>query len=165
MTEPRFHVVFFQPEIPPNTGSTGRLCLATGSRLHLVRPLGFNLDDKQLLRAGLDYWPEIDLRVWDDFADLQAEAGPDARFFYFSTKATRAHWDAKFQPGDYLVFGPESRGLPESMIFNAPEEHRIRIPMEPNARSLNLATSAGIGLYEALRQIEHAADAQQTNAR
>lgn len=146
-------MVLYQPEIPPNTGNVGRLCLAAGARLHLIRPLGFSLDSKQLLRAGLDYWPEVDLALWDNFPALQAAAGPDARFFYFTTKATRAHWDARFAPGDYLVFGPETRGLPESLIFAAPEEGRLRIPMETKARSLNLATSVGIGLYEALRQI------------
>jgi tRNA (cytidine/uridine-2'-O-)-methyltransferase len=155
--EPRLHVVLYQPEIPPNTGNIGRLCLAAGARLHLIRPLGFSLDAKQLLRAGLDYWAEVDVRLWDSFADLRAdaEAGGAARFFYFTTKASRAHWEAAFQAGDYLVFGPETRGLPESLIFAAPEGFRLRIPMEASARSLNLATAAGIGLYEALRQVSN----------
>lgn len=152
-TEPLLNVVLYQPEIPPNTGNVGRLCLAAGARLHLIRPLGFSLDSKQLQRAGLDYWPEVDLHLWDDFAALQTAARPDARYYYFTTKATLAHWDAEFAMGDYLVFGPETRGLPESLINSAPEAHRLRVPMEPQARSLNLATSVGIGLYEALRQV------------
>lgn len=147
-----FHIVLVHPEIPHNTGSAGRLALATGSRLHLVRPLGFSLDDKQVKRAGLDYWPEVDLRMWDSFAELQAAADPAARFWLLSTKAAGAHWDADFKDGDYLVFGCETKGLPEAMI-HAAGERAVRIPMvEGGTRSLNLATAVAIVLYEAVRQ-------------
>lgn len=145
------HVVLVEPEIPPNTGNIARLCLAAGARLHLVEPLGFSLDDRALRRAGMDYWPEVDVRRWPDLGALRAEAG-EARFYFFTTKTTRVYWDATFHDGDYLVFGRETRGLPESLL--AAEEPRcLTIPMAPGARSLNLATSAGIALYEATRQI------------
>jgi len=145
------HIVLVAPEIPHNAGAAGRLALATGARLHLVKPLGFSLDDKQVRRAGLDYWPEVDLRVWEDFAALQAAADPAARFWMLSTKAERTHWEADFRDGDYLVFGRESRGLPEAMV-RAAGERALRIPMaEGGARSLNLSTAVAIVLYEALR--------------
>jgi len=148
-----FHIVLVHPEIPHNTGSAGRLALATGARLHLVRPLGFSLDDKQVKRAGLDYWQDVDLRMWDSFAELQAAADPAARFWLLSTKATTAHWDAGFKDGDYLVFGCETKGLPEAMIGDA-GERAVRIPMvEGGTRSLNLATAVAITLYEAVRQV------------
>lgn len=145
------HVVLYQPEIPHNTGAVGRLCLATGARLHLIKPLGFSLDDKQIKRAGLDYWPEVDVRVWDSFEALQEEAtSSGAPFFYLTTKTQQSHWDASYPRECYLVFGPESRGLPESLLKeNATTCHRI--PME-GTRSLNLATAVGIVLYEAMRQ-------------
>jgi tRNA (cytidine/uridine-2'-O-)-methyltransferase len=145
------HIVLVAPEIPHNAGAAGRLALATGARLHLVKPLGFSLDDKQVRRAGLDYWPEVDLRVWEDFAALQAAADPAARFWMLSTKAERTHWEADFRDGDYLVFGRESRGLPEAMV-RAAGARALRIPMaEGGARSLNLSTAVAIVLYEALR--------------
>lgn len=145
------HVVMVMPEIPHNAGAAGRLALATGARLHLVKPLGFSLADKQVRRSGLDYWKEIDLRVWDSFAELRAAADPDARFWFLSTKARRSHWDADFRAGDHLVFGCESRGLPEAMVREAGEQ-AIRIPMKDGAtRSLNLSTAIGITLYEAIR--------------
>lgn len=145
------HIVLYQPEIPHNTGAVGRLCLASGARLHLIKPLGFSIDDKQLKRAGLDYWKEVDVRVWDQFEDLQAEAeASGAPLFYLTTKTTRAHWDAPFPPECYLVFGPETRGLPESLLTAHPD-HCFRIPML-GTRSLNLATAVGIVLYEAVRQ-------------
>jgi len=152
---PPFHVVLVEPEIPPNTGNIGRLCVAAGARLHLVKPLGFHLDDKALARAGLDYWADLDWRVWESLSDLQAAAcsgSEPARFFYFTTKSDRLYWDAAFEPGDYLVFGRETRGLPESLL----EEEAARcltIPMASEARSLNLATAVGIALYEAVRQV------------
>lgn len=148
------NIVLYQPEIPHNTGAVGRLCLATGSRLHLIKPLGFTLDDKQLKRAGLDYWAEVEVRVWESFDGLRAAAATGAEFFFLTTKATRAHWDAALTPDDcYLVFGPETRGLPDSLL--APEAARtIRIPMQ-GTRSLNLATAVGIVLYEAMRQRSH----------
>ncbi len=145
------HVVLYQPEIPHNTGAVGRLCLATGARLHLIKPLGFNLDDKQIKRAGLDYWPEVDVRVWDSFEALQQDAASGgAPFFYLTTKTQQSHWDAKYPQECYLVFGPESRGLPESLLKEN-EATCHRIPMQ-GTRSLNLATAVGIVLYEAMRQ-------------
>ncbi len=147
-----FHVVLVAPEIPPNTGNIGRLCLATGARLHLVGPLGFSLDDRALKRAGLDYWPEVDVREWDSLADLQRDAGEAARFFYLTTKTGRSHWSAEFRDGDYLVFGSETRGLPESLLA-ANEPQCLTIPqLSEKVRSLNLATAVGIVLYEAVRQ-------------
>ena len=144
------HVVLIEPEIPPNTGNIGRLCLATGAALHLVGPLGFSLDDRTLLRAGLDYWKDVDCRRWADFSSLQAAADPTARFFFFTTKTDRAYWDAAFRSGDYLVFGRESKGLPESLLRTHPEQC-LTIPQR-GVRSLNLATAVGIALYEAVRQ-------------
>lgn len=146
------HVVLIEPEIPPNTGNIARLCLATGARLHLVGPLGFSLEDKFLLRAGMDYWQHCDVKVWNGFAELQA-SDPEARFFYFTTKAIRTYWDESFWEGDYLVFGRETRGLPESLLLANPESC-LTIPILEQARSLNLATAAGIVLFEALRQIQ-----------
>ena len=145
------HIVLYQPEIPHNTGAVGRLCLATGSRLHLIKPLGFSLEDKQLKRAGLDYWAEVDVHVWNSFDEMRAAAVVDAEFYFLTTKASQIFWNAKLTPGEcYLVFGPETRGLPESLLASDPT-HCLRIPME-GTRSLNLATAAGIVLYEAMRQ-------------
>ena len=107
-----FKVVLIEPEIPPNTGNVGRLCLATCSTLHLVKPLGFSLDDRQLKRAGLDYWGDVDLKTWDSFAELQGAQAADTRYFFLTTKTKRAYCDVKFQPGDFLVFGRETKGLP-----------------------------------------------------
>ncbi len=143
------HVVLIEPEIPPNTGNIGRLCLATGAVLHLVGPLGFAIDDRTLKRAGLDYWKDVECRRWPDFAALQASAGT-ARFFYLTTKTRQAYWDQAFQDGDYLVFGRESKGLPETLL-NAHPEQCLTIPQQ-GVRSLNLATAVGIVLYEATRQ-------------
>ena len=144
-----FNVVLVEPEIPPNTGNVGRLCLAAKSTLHLVKPLGFSLDDRQLRRAGLDYWEDVDLKIWDSLEALERK-NPAARFFYVTTKTNRAYWDAQFRPGDFLVFGRETKGLPESLL--AAHDHIcITIPME-GTRSLNLATAVGIVLFEAIRQ-------------
>lgn len=145
------HVVLVEPEIPPNTGNIGRLCLAAGARLHLVGPLGFSLDDRSLKRAGLDYWAELDLREWESLEALKNEAGLGARFFYLTTKTERPYWSAAFRDGDYLVFGPETRGLPESLLA-AQTDACLTIPQQAG-RSLNLATAVGIVLYEAVRQL------------
>lgn len=143
------HVVLFQPEIPHNTGAIGRLCLASGARLHLIRPLGFSLDDKQLKRAGLDYWQEVDVRVWDAWEELRAQADAGAVFRFIECQGQSDYWDADLTtPECYLVFGPETRGIPPSVIDPA---RCLRIPMQ-GTRSLNLATAAGIVMYEALRQ-------------
>jgi tRNA (cytidine/uridine-2'-O-)-methyltransferase len=145
-----FNVVLVEPEIPPNTGNVGRLCLATGSALHLVKPLGFSLEDRQLKRAGLDYWKNVDLRTWDSFAELQAAQPADSRYFFLTTKTERAYYDVKFQRGDFLVFGRETKGLPENLLA-ANFDNCITIPMQ-GARSLNLATAVAIVLFEAVRQ-------------
>jgi tRNA (cytidine/uridine-2'-O-)-methyltransferase len=145
------HIVLVEPEIPPNTGNIARLCLAAGASLHLVEPLGFSLDEKALRRAGMDYWHLCDVKRWGSLEDLQA-AESTRRFFYFTTKASGVYWTETFRDGDFLVFGRESRGLPESLL-KANAEKCLTIPMAPEARSLNLATSVGIVLYEAKRQI------------
>lgn len=146
-----FNIVLIEPEIPPNTGNIARLCAATGAVLHLVGPLGFSIDDRYLKRAGLDYWEFVSLKQWPDLESLQASA-PDGRFFYLSTKVARSYLQAGFQAGDYIVFGKETRGLPEDLLA-ANSDSAITIPMPAGAvRSLNLSTSAGIVLYEALRQ-------------
>ena len=145
-----FNVVLVEPEIPPNTGNIGRLCLATRATLHLVRPLGFSTDDRTLKRAGLDYWREVDVRFWDSLGELVAAQEPDARFFYLTTKSDRPYHAICFVPGDFLVFGRETKGLPESLLRqNA--EHTLTIPMH-GTRSLNLATAVAIVLFEAVRQ-------------
>ena len=144
-----FNVVLVEPEIPPNTGNVGRLCLATESTLHLVGPLGFSLEDRQLRRAGLDYWEDVDVKMWNS-VDALRKANPKARFFFVTTKTKRAYWDVKFQSGDFLVFGRETKGLPESLL-SANAEHCVTIPMH-GTRSLNLATAVAIVLYEAVRQ-------------
>ncbi len=151
------HIVLIEPEIPPNTGSVGRLCLATGSHLHLVGPLGFSLEDRELRRAGLDYWAEVKVSRWACFDELRA-ANPDGRFFFLTTKAARRYWDVRFADGDFLVLGRESKGLPEPLLA-ANAENCITIPMRPSStRSLNLATSVAIVLYEAVRQVGFSAE-------
>ncbi len=148
-TDP-FHIVLVEPEIPPNTGNIARLCAATHTRLHLVQPLGFSLDEKHLRRAGMDYWERVQWQLWSDWEALSPNIPAD-RLHLFTTKATCSHWDAVFQPGDWLVFGRETRGLPESLLARY-ADRCLRIPMAEEERSLNLGTSAGIALYEALRQ-------------
>ena len=145
-----FHVVLVEPEIPGNTGNISRLCAATGCKLHLVRPLGFSTDDKHLKRAGLDYWHLLEIYYHDSFAELQA-LYPAGRFFCHTTKATRFHSDAHFQDGDFLVFGKETAGLPQSILNQYPEQC-IRLPMKEGARSLNLSNAVAVAVYEALRQ-------------
>ena len=147
-----FNLVLVAPEIPHNAGAAGRLCLATGSTLHLVRPLGFSLDDKQVRRAGLDYWKNVKLKVWDSLEELLEMAAPD-KVWFLSTKGTTAHWDVPFAAEDYLVCGCETRGLPESLLASF-SDRLIRIPMtEDGTRSLNLATAAAVALYEGMRQV------------
>jgi tRNA (cytidine/uridine-2'-O-)-methyltransferase len=148
-----FNVVLVRPEIPPNTGNIGRLCLATQSTLHLVKPLGFSLDDRQLKRAGLDYWDEVSLKLWDSLDALQSSQSRDANYFFLTTKSKRPYYEVRFQRDDFLVFGPETKGLPENLLM-ANEDRCISIPMH-GTRSLNLATAVGIVLFEAVRQ-QHA---------
>ncbi len=146
------NVVLYEPEIPPNTGSVARLCAATGSPLHLIEPLGFKIDDKHLKRAGLDYWPHVDLRVhrsWEDFIRRHG----DGSLRFFSKKAARSYVTARFCDDDFLVFGPETRGLPEDLLA-ANDANSYVIPMmSPAVRSLNLANAVSIVLYEGLRQL------------
>lgn len=146
-----FHIVLVEPEIPPNTGNIGRLCLAADAHLHLIEPLGFSIDDRQLQRAGLDYWKSVRLSVWPSFEKFRTAQPGDARLWYLTTKSKRSYWDAAFRDGDYLVFGRETKGLPAELLAANPDT-TLTIPMTDRTRSLNLATSAGIVLYEALRQ-------------
>jgi tRNA (cytidine/uridine-2'-O-)-methyltransferase len=146
------HVVLFEPEIPPNTGSVARLCAATLTPLHLIEPLGFKIDDKHLKRAGLDYWEFVDLHVHTSWDDFLSDAKP-SRLLYFSKKAQRSYTSVSYDDDDYLVFGPETRGLPEQMRA-ANEDHTLRIPMMGSGvRSLNLSNAVSIVLYEGLRQL------------
>ena len=145
-----FNIVLVEPEIPQNAGNIARTCAATGSVLHMVRPFGFEISDKYLKRAGLDYWNLVDIRYYDSFAEVR-ERNKDARFFFFTTKAKKAHSDVTFQDGDFLVFGKETKGLPEELLVEN-EETCVRIPMIGEARSLNLSNSVAVAVYEALRQ-------------
>jgi len=147
-----FEIVLVHPEIPQNTGAIGRLCVSTGTRLHLIEPLGFSLEDKYVRRAGMDYWPHLDLHIhasWESFT----LANPELRMWFFSTKGTRSYWDCTFQDGDALVFGAESCGLPQE-LYARYRERLCLIPMTGDFyRSLNLANSAAVGLFEAMRQV------------
>jgi len=145
------NIVFVEPEIPQNTGSTARLCAATGAALHLVGKLGFRIDDAAVKRAGLDYWEHVRLKLHPSLESLKKAAPEEARFFYFSSSADLLYTDVQYRAGDFLVFGKESTGLPREIL----EQNRascFRIPILNTVRSLNLATAAGIVLYEALRQ-------------
>ena len=144
------HIVLYQPEIPQNTGNIARTCAATGSTLHLIKPLGFSLADKYLKRAGLDYWNMMEYYVYENFEELLARY-PDAHMHFLSTKAPGSYTDVQYGPDDFLVFGCETRGLPESLLSRV-YDRCVRIPMVPGARSLNLSNTVAIGLYEALRQ-------------
>lgn len=147
------HVVLATPEIPHNTGAAGRLCLATGARLHLIGTLGFSLDERQVKRAGLDYWQDVDLQLWENWDAFANSVATNANVYMLTTKTDKPYWDVTFKDGDYLVFGPETRGLPESLLSQHPEAC-LTIPMRSGStRSLNLATSVGIVLYEAVRQV------------
>lgn len=145
-----FNVVLVEPEIPPNTGNIGRLCLATCSTLHLVKPLGFSLGNQELRRAGLDYWDEVNVRLWNSFDDLQRAQCRNTRYFFLTTKTERAYYDVTFRPDDFLVFGRETKGLPESLLAKN-HDACLTIPMH-GTRSLNLATAVAIVLFEAVRQ-------------
>ena len=144
------HIVLVNPEIPQNTGNIARTCAATGCMLHLIKPLGFSLEDKYLKRAGLDYWNMMEYRIYDRFDDLLAQY-PHARMHFLSTKAPNCYTDVTYEPNDFLVFGCETRGLPESLLSKA-YDRCVRIPMVEGARSLNLSNSVAIVTYEALRQ-------------
>ncbi len=146
------HIVLAQPEIAANVGNIGRTCVAVGAMLWLVRPLGFHLDDRHRRRAGLDYWDQLTLKLVDDLDEVVSALGRD-RIWSFSTKATQSYTSVVYRAGDALVFGAESRGLPASWRDARPDR-LVRIPIRPEARSLNLANAAAIGVFEALRQIE-----------
>lgn len=147
-----FDVILYQPEIPPNTGNIIRLCVNTGARLHLVKPLGFSLEDKQLLRAGLDYHEFATIAVHDSWAEC-AERFMGRRVFAVSTKGTQRYDLNKYGVGDVFLFGPETRGLPREILGSVAEEQRIRVPMVPGNRSLNLSNTVAVVIYEAWRQV------------
>jgi len=148
-----FHLVLVAPEIPANTGNIARTCLATGAHLHLIKPLGFQIDDRSLLRAGLDYWKEVQVRVWESLEEFLASQPAESRNFYLTTKTQAPYYQAKFLPGDTFIFGRETKGLPESLLA-ANSERCLTIPMSNQTRSLNLSVSVGIVLYEAIRQVK-----------
>ena len=143
-----FNIVLYQPEIPPNTGNIIRLCANTGCKLHLIEPLGFKLEDKQLRRAGLDYHEWADVKTYKSIDELQ----PDNEVYALSTKGRRHYHQVPYKAGDYLVFGPETRGLPDDYLHSLDKEHILRLPMLEHSRSLNLSNTVAIVAYEALRQ-------------
>lgn len=147
-----FHVVLFQPEIPPNTGNVIRLCANTGATLHLIRPLGFALEDSKLRRAGLDYREWARVRVHDNLQALLGAVQP-ARLFAFSTKSQNCYVDVAYRPGDAFLFGPETRGLPQEVLSGLPAEQVLRLPMVPESRSLNLSNTVAVVVFEAWRQL------------
>lgn len=146
-----FEVILYQPEIPPNTGNVIRLCANTGAHLHLIRPLGFDLDDKQLKRAGLDYHEYASMKVHDSLQEC-LQTLPNSRLFAFTTKGSHPFHEVRYQAGDAFLFGPESRGLPIEILESLTPEQRLRLPMLPNNRSLNLSNTVAIAVYEAWRQ-------------
>lgn len=150
-----FHVILFQPEIPPNTGNIIRLCANTGCKLHLIKPLGFTLEDKQLIRAGLDYHEFAQLRVHEDLISCLAGFNPE-RVFALTTKGSQPYHQVRFQPGDAFLFGPESRGLPAEVLNEFRLSQRVRLPMLPDNRSLNLSNTVAVAIFEAWRQCEFA---------
>lgn len=144
------NIVLYEPEMPANTGNIGRTCVATGARLHLIEPLGFQINDKMLKRAGLDYWPKLDVTVYEDFEDFLAK-NPGAKIYMATTKSRQKYTDVAYEEDAYIMFGPESRGIPEEILLDN-KETCVRIPMMPGERSLNLSNSVAIMVYEALRQ-------------
>lgn len=144
------HIILHQPEIPANTGNIGRTCVATGTSLHLIEPLGFRLNEKEIKRAGMDYWDQLDVTRYINFDEFR-EMNPNAKIWMATTKAKRSYTDVNFGPDDFIMFGKESAGIPEDILVDY-EETCIRIPMLPEIRSLNLSNSVAIVLYEALRQ-------------
>ena len=149
-----FNIVLVEPQIPPNTGNIGRLCIATRSKFHLVKPLGFDISEKAVRRAGLDYWKHVDLTVHESFAKFRASLPAGARLWFFTKFAERSIYSAEFKDGDYLIFGKETTGLPKEVHEHEPKERLLRVPMPGSdiVRSLNLAGTVHIALYEALRQ-------------
>ena len=154
-----FHVVLLEPEIPQNTGNIIRLCANTGATLHLIRPLGFRLDDRQMKRAGLDYREWMEMQVHDSFSDFLGNY-PDKTVYGYSTRGSRLYTTVPYKAGDILLFGPETRGLPDNLRTSLQPDHLLRLPMRPESRSLNLGNSVAIVLYEAWRQCRFANDIQ-----
>ena len=146
----KLNIVLLEPEIPANTGNIGRTCVATGTKLHLIEPLGFSLSEKALKRAGMDYWKDLDVTTYLDYEDF-VEKNPNAKIYYATTKALKTYTDAQYEDDCYIMFGKESAGIPEEILLDY-KETAVRIPMFPEIRSLNLANSVAIVLYEALRQ-------------
>ena len=144
------NIILFEPEIPANTGNIGRTCVATGTSLHLIEPLGFRITEKAVKRAGMDYWDQLDLHIYDNFEDF-LQKNPNAKIYMGTTKAKKTYTEVSYEPGCFLMFGKESAGIPEEILVDY-EETSIRIPMNSNIRSLNLSNSVAIVLYEALRQ-------------
>lgn len=144
------NIVLLEPEIPANTGNIGRTCCATGTRLHLIEPMGFKINEKSVKRAGLDYWDKLDVTIYDSYEDFK-EKNKDAKIYYATTKAPQSYDEVSYEEDCYIMFGKESAGIPENILVNN-EETCVRIPMNPDIRSLNLSNSAAIILYEALRQ-------------
>jgi tRNA (cytidine/uridine-2'-O-)-methyltransferase len=147
-----FHIILYQPEIPPNTGNIIRLCANTGAQLHLIEPLGFSLDDARLRRAGLDYHEWVGVQVYPDWPAFLTD-GPAASLYAFTTKAEYCYHQVGYRAGDSLLFGPETRGLPAGLLAQFPPERRLRIPMLPQVRSLNLSNAVAVAVYEAWRQL------------
>ena len=150
----KINIVLHEPEIPQNTGNIARTCAATGASLHLIRPMGFEVDDKKLKRAGLDYWHQLDITYYDGLEDFYAKH-TGAKVYYFSTKAPRCYTEVEYEDEVYLMFGKESKGLPEELLKEN-KEHCVRIPMRENLRSLNLSNAAAIAVYEVFRQRDFA---------
>lgn len=148
------NIVLLEPEIPQNTGNIGRTCVATGTRLHLIEPLGFSISDKAVKRAGMDYWPHLDVHVYEDYEDF-CRQNPEAKVYMATTKGPNVYTEVHYEPDCYIMFGKESGGIPEEILVHH-QEDAIRIPMNPEIRSLNLANSVAIVLYEALRQNDFA---------
>jgi tRNA (cytidine/uridine-2'-O-)-methyltransferase len=150
INDPPLHIVLYQPDIPQNTGNVGRTCLAVGAHLWLVRPLGFHVDEKHLRRAGLDYWQHVQCEVVDDWETLRARL-PNRRYWYYSKGGATVYSEVRFEPGDVLVFGSESSGLPPSLLQQHADQ-TLRLPIRPPVRSLNLASTVAVAVYEAMRQ-------------
>lgn len=144
------NVILHEPEMPANTGNIGRTCVATGTRLHLIEPMGFRINDKMVKRAGLDYWDKLDVTIYDDWNDF-LQKNPDAKIYMATTKSKQKYTDVKYEDNAYIMFGKESAGIPEELLLEN-KENCVRIPMMPNERSLNLSNSVAIIVYEALRQ-------------
>jgi tRNA (cytidine/uridine-2'-O-)-methyltransferase len=151
--KPLLNMVLVEPEIPSNSGNVGRSCVAMNCHLHLVGPMGFEITDARVKRAGLDYWPHLEMTQYNNFSSFEKQVSPDQKFYFFTTKSTRSFYDVQYHPGDWLVFGPETRGL-SADILQKYSSQAVTIPMIGKTRSLNLSNAAAIAIYEAYRQIK-----------